>query len=628
MAITKTKFLEYTRCPRYPFLAKINQEILAKPMSYEEYQKEQEKVELKELLDAMFETDENGLLVDQTKKTDLKLQAMLPFYKQVEIEAGRIAKEKFGGKTIYHEETKKQVSFSFQYEDIPFLCYIDIYNETETEINIIEVKATTSKKYRELKSGYPKKWKHSIFKKINNIYTLKEETKIDIEKEMPLENYKKEREKLKDRYALGGYVYDLAIQRFIIERSPLKTEKKINYFLAVLNDEYTFNGKYQNDLPIYEKDESGNELITFINLNQITAEMEPMIEKDAKQLLENLKNPKEQEVHLSTSCGYKKVNTCPFFSTVCGKNIPKTNSCLTYINNSFGFLKEDKTRIKGLDLINEGYLDLLDIPEKWITKENHKIQRECYKNHTVFLQKEKISAALDSLEYPIYHLDFETFPSPIPRFKGEHPYTQSPFEFSLHIEREPGVCDKIKDNVVFLAKTMQDERLELIKTLLANVDPNKGTLFAQNVAFEKGRLKELATIFEEYKEPLLALASRGFDLLWIVNNNKEFYEKKGFSKKEVETFNFYDERLSGSFSIKKTLPVFSNLSYKDLEIQNGTEALITYANYKKMTKEEFQKQTEALKKYCAQDTWAMVEILNSLRKMIQQMSKSRQKIRI
>lgn len=47
-----------------------------------------------------------------------------------------------------------------------------------------------------------------------------------------------------------------------------------------------------------------------------------------------------------------------------------------------------------------------------------------------------------------------------------------------------------------------------------------------------------------------------------------------------------------------------------------------------MTKEEFQKQTEALKKYCAQDTWAMVEILNSLRKMIQQMSKSRQKIRI
>ena len=368
---------------------------------------------------------------------------------------------------------------------------------------------------------------------------------------------------------------------------------------------------------MYEKDENGNELITFISLDTITEELQPKIEDEVKKLLSNLKKETLSPLHLSNSCGYKKVNVCPFFQTVCGKNIPKTNSCLTYVNNSFGFVKEDKTRIRGLDLINAGYLDLLDIKENWITNENHKIQRECYKNHTVFLQKEKIKTALDSLEYPIYHLDFETFPSPIPRFKGEHPYTQSPFEFSLHIEKEPGVCDKTKDNVVFLAKTMQDERLELIKTLLANVDPNKGTLFAQNVAFEKGRLKELATVFKEYQEPLLALANRGFDLLWIVNNNKEFYKQKGFSEKESETFNFYDERLSGSFSIKKTLPVFSNLSYKDLEIQNGTEALIVYANYKKMSKEEFKKQTEALKKYCSQDTWAMVEILNALRKMIQ-----------
>ena len=617
MAITKTKFLEYTRCPRYPFLANLNYEILKGNITTEELEQERQNDHLKELLASMIEVDENGILIDQTKKVDKKLEAMLPYYKRVEIEAGRLAEEKFGGQTIYHEETKKQVSFSFLYEKIPFICYVDIYNETEEAINIIEVKATTSKKYRELMSGYPKKWKHSIFKKIENVFYLKEELGMDIEKEMPLKNYQKEREKLKDRFSIGSYIYDLAVQRFIIERDPKKTSKPIHYYLAVLNDEYTFNGKYQNEEPVYEKDENGNELITFISLDTITEELQPKIEDEVKKLLSNLKKETLSPLHLSNSCGYKKVNVCPFFQTICGKNIPKTNSCLTYVNNSFGFVKEDKTRIRGLDLINAGYLDLLDIKETWITNENHKIQRECYKNHTVFLQKEKIKTALDSLEYPIYHLDFETFPSPIPRFKGEHPYTQSPFEFSLHIEKEPGVCDKTKDNVVFLAKTMQDERLELIKTLLANVDPNKGTLFAQNVAFEKGRLKELATVFKEYQEPLLALANRGFDLLWIVNNNKEFYKQKGFSEKESETFNFYDERLSGSFSIKKTLPVFSNLSYKDLEIQNGTEALIVYANYKKMSKEEFKKQTEALKKYCSQDTWAMVEILNALRKMIQ-----------
>ena len=59
---------------------------------------------------------------------------------------------------------------------------------------------------------------------------------------------------------------------------------------------------------------------------------------------------------------------------------------------------------------------------------------------------------------------------------------------------------KNKDNVVFLAKTHNDEREDMIKEMLKYMDPNKGTLFAQNVAFEKGRIKELAHIFPEYKK--------------------------------------------------------------------------------------------------------------------------------
>ena len=145
---------------------------------------------------------------------------------------------------------------------------------------------------------------------------------------------------------------------------------------------------------------------------------------------------------------------------------------------------------------------------------------------------------------------------------------------------------------------------------------NKGTLLAQNVSFEKGRIKELASIYPEYHDDLMKLYHRGFDLLWIVNNHKELYEKLGFSKKEIDTFNFYDERLSGSFSIKKTLPIFSELTYANLDVKNGTEAIIEYANYNSMTKEELLKTQEALRIYCQQDTWAMVEILNALRKLV------------
>ena len=64
-------------------------------------------------------------------------------------------------------------------------------------------------------------------------------------------------------------------------------------------------------------------------------------------------------------------------------------------------------------------------------------------------------------------------------------------------------------------------------------------------------------------------------------------------------------------SLKKVLPIFTDLSYSDLEIGNGMEAMYTYANEQQLK----QKQLE-LTKYCQQDTWAMVEILRGLRDVV------------
>ena len=60
-----------------------------------------------------------------------------------------------------------------------------------------------------------------------------------------------------------------------------------------------------------------------------------------------------------------------------------------------------------------------------------------------------------------------------------------------------------------------------------------------------------------------------------------------------------------------------NLTYKDLEVQNGVQALVEYANYKNMTEEEKERKQNALVEYCKQDTWAMVEILKGLRREIE-----------
>lgn len=620
MAITKTDFIEFSRCKRYVALEEIKKDKLLADVSYEEYKNQELERQIEELLSSIFENDEQGNEIDNTKKINKQLEAMLPYYKRVEEEAGRVVSKMFKGKTIYAEKTRDQVSFDYKKNNTSFLCYVDIYNEEDDgTINIVEVKATTSKKYQKLSSGYPKKEKYSIFLEQNNIYKLKGEiNNYPLENEMPLKAYQSEREKLFDRTKIGSYIYDLAVQRFIIdgEYKGQKNKPKINYYLAVLNANYIYDGKKEDGKEVYNKDMLGREIITLFDMNEITKEMQTKIEEDADFIINNILASDASSCPLTKLCGYKKQTCCKYFDSICGKKIPKKNSSLSYLNNAHGFLKEDGTRIKGLELINENILDMLDVPEKWITNKNHKIQRECYKNDTEFIQKDKIKAAISSIQYPIYHLDFETFPSPLPRFKGEFPYIQSPFEFSLHIERAPGICDKQKDNIIFLAKTFDDEREDLIKCLLDNIDVNKGTLLAQNVAFEKGRIKELAHIFPKYKTKLLKLYERGFDLLWIINNNKELYKRLGFEGEKLDTINFYNKNLSGSYSIKKTLPVFSKLTYDNLEVKNGTEAIVEYANYKNMSKEEFAIKYEALRKYCQQDTWAMVEILQELRKLV------------
>ena len=353
-------------------------------------------------------------------------------------------------------------------------------------------------------------------------------------------------------------------------------------------------------------------------MTKVTEEYQSII-KQTEEILENyLFNLNASPCPMGKWCERKKVKECIYLGPVCGKMIPAKNSSLNYLNNGAGFKTLDGERLKGLELINAGYINMLDIPEEWIVSKKHEIQRDSLRFNRPYIDTEKIRAGLNALEYPIYHLDFETMPCPMPRFRGEKPYIQSPFEFSLHIEHAPGVCDKEKDNYIFLAKTFDnDEREELVKALCKYIDPDKGTLFAQNVAFEKGRIKELAAIFPEYREKLMKMYNRGFDLLWLVNTKTELYEELGFDKERASLPNYYNKDLSGSYSIKKTLPVFSDLSYKDLTVKNGTEAIVAYASYNKMTKEEYDLYYEALRIYCQQDTWAMVVILQALRELCQ-----------
>ena len=620
MAVSKTDFINFSRCPRYVVLDKIKKERLDADVSLSSYKEQERDSFIEEMLGSMYDFD-GETEVDLIDVKNRQLEAMMDYYKQVEIEAGRLTEKYFGGKTTYSKDTYNQECLDFNRNGIKYLCYVDVYNENDDGVNIIEVKATTTNQYKKL--GFKNKDKEfiSIFDKFGSIYRLKDEIcDLNSLPDFDIDKYQKQVNKLFDRWGVGKYVYDLSVQRFILEGEYKSSNNEdalenVHYYLAVLNADYVFDGTYKDGKPLYNPDENNNEIINFFDMTNITKLMQPVIENDANKIERILFDPVDQKCDLGPWCAFKKPGGCKYFNAICGSMIPHKNSSLNYISNGQGFLTPNG-RLKGLDLINHGYLNMLDIPGEWITRKTHMIQRDCLEFDKVYVNKEKLKKGLEQIEYPIYHLDFETFPCPVPRFKGEWPYIQSPFEFSLHIETEPAKCDKEKDNYVFLAKTHEDEREELVNMLIKYIDDSKGTLFAQNVPFEKGRIKELAGIFPQYKDKLMAIYNRGFDLLWLVNTNTEMYEDLGYNEEDAKVFNYYNKDLSGSFSIKKTLPVFSDLSYSDMTVKNGTEAIVEYANYPLMSKEEYDIKYQALIDYCQQDTWAMVVILDELRKLV------------
>jgi len=624
MAVTKTKFINYIRCPSYVVLDKIKKEQLEADISIEDYKKEEQNNLIEELLNLMFDEEGNDLIDIDNKQ----LKVMLPYFTKIEIIAGLLVEKIFKGKTKYSNKILEQESFDCLINGIRYLCYVDIYNEVNKNINIIEVKGTTLGKFTKIGKSYTdylgEKQIASIFAKDNDgIYRLKEEIdNIIFDDELLKTDYLKHKSKLFNKYnEAGHYVYDLAIQRFIIENDLIQSNqldkiKNIKYYLAVLNEEYIFDGTYINNEPSYDTDNNGNDIVAFIDLTSVTKDYMDKIKIDQEKIEIYIKSMLYNECKVGEYCELKKATKCKY-TPVCWNKVPNKNSILAYIDNHHGFTDEKGIKYDRYELINEGKTRMLDVPSSWLTREKNIIQRECVSTGKVYINANKIKKGLEQLRYPIYYLDFETFPCPLPRYRGEKPYSQSIFQFSLHVEKQEGVCDKDINHYAFLAENHNDCREELIRKLIECIDINSNALIiVYNQAFEKTRLKELATIFPQYKKELNKISDRIFDLLYLVKTNAKFYENLGFDENASKLFNYYHSDLNGSFSIKKVLPLFSDLSYDGLDVSDGMAAIVTYANFNNMSKDEYNKQYNALLEYCKQDTWAMVEILRGLTNIV------------
>lgn len=623
-------------------------ELKHNPSGKYDIEMERRKEILEEFSDSMATTgfpEEDDEKFDATPRPEL--DALLPYYNQVEDEALKVARRYFHGTFIADSRNvQNQKLFEYIHNGHTYRCYVDIYNESEQGINIIEVKATTNSKYilkvcddgckKGLcfsdKKGNRGGTLYPLFIKDRNIWHFN--TAASTVTDAALENFEQKKSSLLNRYSnIGKYPHDLAFQRFVIEHALRQSgdNRHVNYYLAVLNSEYVYDGAVDENGKCTYNNVDGQEIVTFLDMNETTKAYQETILKEIATLESYISTPHDvtKKVDVGKHCAWGGNTECLFWKHCFQKlrDVPDTNSANRYL----GFRGFNLGNIADkYQLINEGYYKFDDVPREWLEKGKHHIQRDCYDNDKEYVDRDKMRYWFDQLEYPIYHFDFETFACPLPRFHGEEPYRQSVFEFSLHIERDTGVCDKEKDNFIFLnEECSDDERRALVEAIIDHFEFNedgtlKGTMLAQNTGFEIGRLKELAKLFPEYRDKLLAICDKSADLLHLLRNNREMYK----DMENADVFNYYHKDLSGSYSIKKTLPTLvPSLTYKGMNVGNGVQAYIAYINYDSPVPTAFDKENknvmktkaerrEALKRYCQQDTWAMVEILRAVREKI------------
>jgi len=259
---------------------------------------------------------------------------------------------------------------------------------------------------------------------------------------------------------------------------------------------------------------------------------------------------------------------------------------------------------KQKEFFEQGIVDIADVPDDFAMSEIQAKAVANYKSGETHIDKEAIKEFFESLSYPLYHLDFETYQQAVPLYKGISPYQQIPFQYSLHVENQDGTLEHKE----FLAKAGSDPRRVLAESLVRDIPLHVNSL-AYNMSFEKGVIRKLAQQFEDLSAHLMNIHDNIKDLMFV-------FQKKYYVIPSMQ----------GSYSIKYVLPALvpqMQEAYKKLEgIQNGGEAMNAFASLHVKSLKEQEEIRKQLLAYCKLDTLAMVKVLGKLKEVSDELSKT------
>ena len=367
-------------------------------------------------------------------------------------------------------------------------------------------------------------------------------------------------------------VHDIAFQVYVLTKLGYDVRKAC---LVHLNHDYVRHG----DL----------ELTQLFKIEDLTATVRGMMgetEKRIQELQQVLAQPEEPVRELCLSCS--KPYACGFWK-YCTRALPEKN--LFRIN---GKNMRDSTKFK---LYAKGLIsfdDLLTSPESKKLSAGVRIQLE----DKPWIDSAAVGSFLDTLSFPLYFLDFETFAPAIPLYDGDRPYgEQIPFQYSLHY-MESEAAEVLHRE--FLAMPGKDPRRETAERLCRDI-PEDVCVLAYNMKFEKDVIRSLAGRYPDLAGHLMRIHDNIRDLMIP-------FEKKAY----------YLPAMQCSYSIKYVLPALypddPDLDYSNLEgVHKGDEASAAFLSMGRLSPEEQETLRAQLLKYCCLDTWAMVKVWMRLR---------------
>jgi len=517
--------------------------------------------------------------------------------------------------------------------------------------------------------------------------------------------------------AWDEYIYDVLFQKYILMKIYPNMLIESNLFLLDKNKKATVNGLHQkylvrkdNSIKKDNNKELGESIMGIINLDELfeildifNIEFKGYISFES--YLEEIRDSYLNEFKINSTIG-NKCSKCPLYvkeekdgeksgylecweeQTKKSKEYIKENQTILEIWN---YRSKDKLINDGVFFINEtqnsetytktfnehekenSNAEIFDTKYRQLTQVNKVIEND----KTPFFFVNSLKDEMDSWNYPLNFIDFETSAVALPFNEGITPYESVGFQFSHHIMNEDGSIEHKSEYLHSEIGTFPS--FEFVRALKNSLEENEGSIFIYS-QHENSILNhifvQLVSSDEEDKNELMSFIQT------ITKSNKSTMEKLSDNEEitswegnrlmvdllDVVKKMIYMPYAKGSNSIKYILPAFLNFSdflkekyskpiygtnefpsknYKNMKwvefnddgdvinpyellpgleendkniyssssLNNGGNALIAYSRlqFSEMDEKERKNLQESLLRYCELDTLAMCMIVESLR---------------